>query len=280
MNALLTIAGQEVRAGIRNRWALATTLILAALALSLVLLGSTPGGTTGASPAAVVVVSLASLSIFLVPLLALLLSFDAVVGEAERGTLLLLLAYPLARWQIVLGKFLGHTAILALATVVGYGSAAVLLVATAGQGATGPSAADWQAFAGLIGTSILLGAAFAALGGLASVMVRERATAAGLAVALWLVFVLVYDAALLGLLVVDEGRLVSGALFDALLLLNPTDVYRLINLTGSGAAALLSGMSAPGEAGALPLPLLYGALAAWILLPLGLAAVFFARREP
>ena len=40
------------------------------------------------------VVSLSSLTIFLVPLIALLLSHDAIVGEAERGTLLLLLSYP------------------------------------------------------------------------------------------------------------------------------------------------------------------------------------------
>ena len=42
------------------------------------------------------------------PLIALLLSYDAIVGEVERGTMMLLLTYPVARWQVVLGKFLGH----------------------------------------------------------------------------------------------------------------------------------------------------------------------------
>ena len=41
-------------------------------------------GVVKAEPLAVVVVSLVSLSIFLVPLIALLLSFDAIVGEHER----------------------------------------------------------------------------------------------------------------------------------------------------------------------------------------------------
>lgn len=275
MNPLIAIAGQEVRAGLRNRWVAATTLILAALALSLVLLGSAPTGTVGASPVAVVVVSLASLTIFLLPLLALLLSFDAIVGEAERGTLLLLLAYPVARWQVVLGKFAGHAAILGLATVVGYGAAGALLAVTGAA-----DAEAWTAFAVLIGTSVLLGMAFVALGSLASIVVRERPTAAGLAVGIWLVFVLLYDAALLGLLVLDQGAAVSGGLLDALLLLNPADVYRLINLTGDGAAALLAGMSAPGEAGAIPVAALYGALAAWIVLPLGAGVLVFNRRHP
>src|SRR5690606_3252527 len=126
MNALV-IAAQEIRVGMRNRWVLATTVLMAALALSLALLGSAPTGAVKADPLAVVVVSLASLTIFLVPLIALLLSFDAIVGEQERGTLMLLLSYPVARWQVVVGKALGQVAILAVATVVGYGAAALAL---------------------------------------------------------------------------------------------------------------------------------------------------------
>ena len=56
------------------------------------------------------------------PLIALLISHDAIVGEMERGTMLLLLSYPVARWQVLLGKFLGHLAILAFATCLGYGA--------------------------------------------------------------------------------------------------------------------------------------------------------------
>jgi ABC-type Na+ efflux pump permease subunit len=100
---------------------------MAALALSLVLLGSAPTGAVGADPLAIVVVSLTSLTIFLIPLIALLLSFDGIVGEHERGTLMLLLSYPLARWQVVVGKVLGQTVILGGATLVGYGAAAAAL---------------------------------------------------------------------------------------------------------------------------------------------------------
>jgi hypothetical protein len=60
-----------------------------------------------------------------VPLLALLMSFDAIAGEVERGTLPLLLTYPVSRLKILLGKLLAHIAILALATGLGYGLAAL-----------------------------------------------------------------------------------------------------------------------------------------------------------
>ena len=273
MRAALVIAGQEFRVGLRNRWIVAMTLVLAALALSLTLLGSAPTGTVGADPLAVVVVSLASLTIFLLPLIALLLSFDAVVGEQERGTLILLLAYPVARWEVVTGKFLGHVATLAVATVIGYGCAAGALLLRGDL-----AGADWPAFVAMVATSVLLGAAFLAIGGLASVVVRERATAAGIAVAVWLVFVLLYDTALLGILVADQGRLVGPAVLDALLLLNPADAYRLFNLTGSETVSIYAGMAGPGEAG-MPPWLLLSAMAAWIVVPLGGAILAFSRRQ-
>src|SRR5690606_23179642 len=156
MNAVLAIIGKEIRDGLRNRWVLATALLLAALALSLGLLGSAPTGDVKVDPLTVTVVSLSSLSIFLVPLIAMLLAYDAIVGEIDRGTLALLLSYPVSRWQVIVGKFIGHLAILALATTAGYGFAGLALQWLHG----GAEAAAWRPFAMLIAASVLLGASF------------------------------------------------------------------------------------------------------------------------
>ena len=59
-------------------------------------------------------------------------------------------------------------------------------------------AAGLAAFAAMLGASILLGAAFLAIGYLVSAFARERGIAAGIAVGIWLFFVLIYDMALLG----------------------------------------------------------------------------------
>jgi len=56
-------------------------------------------------------------------------------------------------------------------------------------------------------------------------------------------FVLVYDLTLLGILVGTEGQ-VSKGLFQILLMINPTDIFRLINLTGFEQVAEASGMLA------------------------------------
>jgi Cu-processing system permease protein len=275
MRKILIVARKEIQEGLRNRWVLATTLLLAGLALSLTFLGSAPTGTVGVRALDVVIVSLSSLTIFLLPLIALLISHDAIVGEMERGTMLLLLSYPVARWQVLLGKFVGHLSILAFATLLGYGAAAGALLATGAE----IDAESWTAFASMIGSSILLGAAFIAVGYLVSALVRERGTAGGIAIGIWLVFVLIYDMALLGLLVVDQGQVLSGGLLNALLLLNPTDAYRLFNLTGFANISAFSGMAGVAQTATLSPSALLTALAAWALVPLGLAALAFSRRE-
>lgn len=275
MNALLTIAGKEFRDGVRNRWVVAATLLMAALALALAVLGSAPTGSVRVSPLAVTVVSLSSLTIFLVPLIALLVSYEAIVGEVERGTLMLLLSYPVARWHIIVGKFLGHTALLAVATTVGYGAAALAV----GFGDQGGDPGSWRAFGALVGSSILLGAVFVAIGYLISVCTRDRGTAGGLAVAAWLVLVLLYDLALLGLLVADKEQAIDPGLFNWVLLFNPADSFRLFNLAGAGHVGALSGMSGLGSEAGFSASSLILAMVAWVVVPLAVAGGMLKRKE-
>lgn len=275
MRNLMIVAGKEFRDGLRNRWVLAITALLAMLALSLGFLGSAPTGTVKVDPLTVTVVSLSSLSIFLIPLIAMLLSYDAIVGEIDRGTMALLLSYPIARRQVMAGKFLGHLAILALATVAGYGIAGLALQLVHG----GLDLEAWTPFALLIAASILLGASFLSLGYLISALVQERATAAGVAIGVWLFLVVIYDMVLLGVLVADQGRIITAPLLNGILLFNPTDVYRLLNLTGHENIAMFAGMAGLSDQTSLSTGVLLLAQILWIAVPLGLAALVFNRRS-
>jgi len=274
MGPTLIIIQKELRDGMRNRWVLAVTLLLAALALSLGFLGSAPTGSVKVDPLTVTVVSLSSLSIFLVPLIAMLLSYDAIVGEVDRGTMALLLSYPVARWQVVVGKFFGHLCILSLATFLGYGLAGIALQMAHG----GVDFSTWMPFIFLILASILLGACFLSLGYLISAIVQDRATAAGIAIGVWLFLVIIYDMALLGILVADGGRNITSPMLNTMLLFNPTDVYRLLNLTGYENVAMFAGMAGLSEQARIPMPILFGVQLLWIAVPFALATLAFRRR--
>lgn len=272
MRAVLILARKELRDGLRDRWVAATILLLAALALSLAFLGSAPVGNIKASAMSVTVASLSSLTVYLLPLIALMLSFDALVGEFERGTMLLLLTYPVARWQVVVGKFLGQVGILMLAILIGYGGAGLAIAATS---STDPE--SWQAYLAMMSSSLLLGSVFLALGFLVSVVVHERATAVGGAVGLWLGFVVLYDLALLGALLADEGQRLGQAILSTLMLINPTDVYRIFNLTGSEGVSLVSGMAGMGAN--FGHGLMLAILACWVVIPLAATTLLFKRKE-
>ncbi len=209
------------------------------------------------------------------PLIALLLAYDAIVGEDEGGTLMLLLTYPLGRGHILLGKFVGHGLILGLAVLIGFGCAAVaigLLVEDVDLGML------FWAFGRFMLSSTLLGWVFLAIAYVLSGKASEKSTAAGLALGVWFLFVLVFDLALLGVLVLSKGAF-SPDLLPWLLLLNPTDLYRLINLGGFEGGANAMGVMALGNDLPMPTAALWLCLLLWVGLPLALAWRVFKRRQ-
>jgi Cu-processing system permease protein len=274
MNAVTVLAASEIRDGLRNRWIAASIILLTALSLSLYFLGSAPTGSIKASSLSIAVVSLASLSVYLIPLMALMLSFDALVGEFERGTLLLLLTYPVSRGQVIIGKFVGHMTILALAILIGFGITAIVISVV-----TGSSLAHWQAYLWMMLSSWLLGGIFVALGYVVSAYVQERATAVGVAIGVWLLGVLLYDLGLMGLLLADTDQTISQNVFTGLLIANPTDSYRIFNLAGSDAVGQLAGMANAGARADISPVLLIIVMMAWIILPLLLTLKRFKQRE-
>lgn len=257
------IACQELRDRLRNRWVLAVALVLALLALAIAYAGSAPQGQLGFRGIEVTIASLTSLAVYLVPLIALMLGYDAIVGERERGSLDLLLSMPITRFEILFGKFAGMSGALACATAAGLALAAVPL-------APRLSVQDAWHYAGFAASAVLMGMAFLSLSLLVSVLSRDRIRASGAAIALWFVFVLAFDLALTGVLVASDG-LLSGGLFGALLMLNPADLFRMLNIFASSDVQEMYGL-ATAAPGALSNPLLLGGvLLAWIAAPFGLA---------
>lgn len=276
MSAALTIAGQEIRMGIRNRWVLAISSLMAVLALAISMLGSAPTGLLDVDALTLSTVSLSSLSIFLVPLIALLLSYDALVGEVDQGTMLLLLSYPLSRRDVVVGKFIGQVSIIAFATIFGYGLSGVM---TALSGDVMPPDHAWWALGVMVLSSIVLGAIFIALGLMCSAIAKNRGIAAGAVVALWLFFVIIFDLLLLGSLVSGFDEILSAEAFSSFLLANPTDIFRMINMGGISGSGLVGGMAEVSAGAGLSSTLLWSSLLVWCVVPLLFGAFMFKRRD-
>lgn len=273
MTRIFATAGAEARIALRNRWVAIAVAMMAVFSLVLSAMGSAPTGALGADPLSVTIASLTSLAVYLVPLMALLMSFDAIAGEIERGTLPLVLTYPVSRAELLLGKFVAHLGTLALALATGYG-----LAAGAAFWADGGSVAGLPALVRLFWTSVLLGAAFLAVGYALSTWSRRPGAAAGLAIGLWLVMIVLYDLGLLAAIVTDGGGAFTTQVFPWLLIANPADAFRLYNLAASDATAAAAGLG--GAAGTIaPLHAL-AAIVIWPLAGLALAILTFRRVTP
>lgn len=272
MSVLLSIAGKEFIDGLRNRWVISITGIFAFLALALAAFGAAVSGQVGFAGLATTMVSLSSLAVFLIPLIALFLAYDAIVGEDAQGTLTLLLTYPLSRWQLMSGKFLGHSAILATAIFCGFGLAGLAI----GLMSDTPIGELVGAFARFICSAMLLGWSFIAFAYWISACAQEKSKAAGLVLVVWFLLVLIFDLALLALLVGGEGQIGRGWL-RYLLLANPTDVFRLINTLGFADQAQDSGLIAIGAG--FPVAVLFIVQVVWVIVPFVLAQWAFSRRR-
>ena len=229
------IAAKELRDRIRNRWVAAVSLVFTAFALVIAYFGPAQQGVIGFHGIGVTIASLVSLVIYLVPLIVLILGYDAIVGERERGSLDLLLSMPITRLELLLGKFFGLAGALCVATLTGFGLAGALL-------AFQLDLSSLLRYLGFVLSALLMGVAFLSMALTVSVIARDRARAGGLAVAVWFFFVLVYDLMLLSALVLTGGR-IAGDIVAYLLLLNPADTFRILNIFGTEELRTLYGLA-------------------------------------
>ena len=265
---IAAVAGTEFRISLRNWWVVLATAIFTLFALALTFSG-TGGAETKAGQLSLAAANIATLSVYLIPLIALLISYDSFAGEVERGTLALVLATPVSRAALLAGKLLGLIVILAIAMVSG------LVISSLAAGlAYGFDPDGLVAIARLAVTGLLLGSVFIAIGMLVSMASPRTGAAAALAVGVWLLAVVLYDLALLAGILSDSGGFFTRTLFPYLVIANPGDAFRIFNLALLSDKAPVSGLD--GIASTLPFDTSY-AIAALVFWLAAILAASYAR---
>lgn len=266
------VAQEEFRTALEGRWLFGFAALLTALVLGLSFFGLAQAREVGFQGFARITLSLMNLVLFMVPLAGLLLGVTSLTGSS--GTLPLLLAQPVGRGEVLLGKLAGLGAALTLVQLVGFGGGGLVVALNAG-------AAQAGGFAALAGLSVALGwlAISAALWIAVTWPDRLRATATALL--LWLLLVVAYDLAVLGATTLLRGLPLQAVLFPALLL-NPVDLARVLTTLAIGSGSMFGPTSAVlmkqfGSGPGLALGL--AVLAIEIVVPALLAVRVFRRRD-
>ncbi|HEX3235666.1 MAG TPA: ABC transporter permease subunit [Gemmatimonadales bacterium] len=271
-DAVLVIAGAELRAALRGRLLQGFAALFAVLAIGISLAGLGASGQVLVQGFVRTATSLLTLSLYLLPLLGLVVG--AYTFGSEDGGTEMLLVQPVSRLTVLLGRALGLAAALGGVAVVGFGIAGGVVGGFAGRDglaayltvALGTTAVGWAALA----AGILIG-----------VVARRRPAAIGAALAAWLCAAVLYDLLAIALLQFT-GSGEPGAYLVTLLAMNPVDGIRALGLVTLGADVLLGPTGAAMQQALGPgggAVLILGSLGAWCVLPVALAAWLYGRRD-
>jgi Cu-processing system permease protein len=272
LRRVAVIAADEFVRALEGRWLFAFTALLAALVLGLSYFGLAQGREVGFQGFARVTLSLMNLVLFIVPLMGLTLGVTSLTGSG--ATLPLLLAQPVGRGEVLLGKLAGLGLALTAAQAVGFGAGGILVAWQAGGEQT-------AGFLALTSLSIALGWLTVSVSLCLATLWPDRLKAMSAALLLWLLMVVAYDLVVLGATAMLRGLPLETVLFPALLL-NPVDLARVLTTLAVGSGALFGPTSAVlmrtfGTSGGILLGL--GVLAVESVVPMLVAIRVFRARD-
>lgn len=266
------IMRKELRDAMHNRWFIVFTIAFAGLALALSALMQPGGAQLRMMSYSRTAASLINLVLLFVPLISLTLGSANLTGDRETGALVYLLAQPVSRVEVLLGKYFGMAGALLATLTLGFGAAGVALSL---QG----SIQDAGSYLFTVVLAYLLALAMLSLGFLMSTIAKKTTAALGGALFLWLLLVFIGDLGIMGTAISTQMP-IQTVFFIAVL--NPLQMFKIASiLTIQANLEVLgpAGLYATDQFGGLLLPLLLIGLVLWIVIPLMGALAIFSRQE-
>jgi len=217
------------------------------------------------------------ISSLLIPLIAIILGFSTISGEAESGALYVVLSYPIRRIEVLLGKLLGLGLVITVSIFLGFGIGGIVIAATVGP-------ESWAGYIGFILLSIFLGFIYLSLSICISAYCKKRITSIGGGILLFL-WGMIFGTILMAVLYGTGYELkdmmtgnVPDWLFNAVIF-SPGDLHQTAVMRAFG----IDSIDMMGASFTMPEFLSMGLLLfvhlIWFMVPLFLAYFFFKRRD-
>jgi ABC-2 type transport system permease protein len=271
-----TVAKKDFQDAVRSRSFWALSVLFVGLALLTSYMYVTFPGTftvgTGSGPARTstdvgLILFLSSIAGLFVALTAVVICYKALAGERELGSMAILLGLPHTRRDVVVGKVLGRTLVLALPLVLGFGTAAL-------YGYLSLDEFSLVEFGSFVGLAVLLALAWVAIVVGISAGTRSTSRASALAVGVFLVFELLWNAVSFGIVYAANGFSMPATAPDWLFVLNTIPPSAAFD---AAIMALVPSAAPASGTGAQAIDAFYATewlgvvvLLAWIVVPLTL----------
>ena len=221
INAMISVAKKEIMDNIRSFWILIVAILFALLTVATSYFGSL--NSQGWQDLGLTISIMMVVIQFIVPIIALMLGYAAIIGEIERGSMSALLSLPSTRLEVLLGKFLGLGSVLSFTLFVGFGIAGIVI----GANVANVNYAEYLYF---IGDTILVALVFLSIAIFFSTLFKKRSTAMGGAIFLWILFIWILPLVFVGIASATVGLsgILSGDIpgwYHVLGLFNPMQAY-------------------------------------------------------
>ncbi|MEA3200427.1 MAG: type transport system permease protein [Thermoplasmata archaeon] len=275
------VAKKEYLENVRNAWVIAVSVVFLVLTLLTSAFTAAADQSTGLGLARIgpTLNLMDTFSGFMLPILALMLGFGTLAGERESGSLGLLLAQPIRRGEVLMGKWLGLFGVLATAILAGFGVGGIFVIARTG------AAGDVNTLLVFLVESLAWGAAWVSITTFLSSWFNRRGTAIAGSIGAWFFFsTLVWQLLVFVVLVSTLGSRYRNlqALPNWLIVtqwLNPNTVYEgLASTTIEGFQGITSFLGRTALPDMWKAPYFGIAMALWIVLPFaGAWAIFHSK---
>ena len=276
--SVFTIAKKEFMDNIRNRWIILLTILFVILIVVFsYLAGGQAGGEDIFGNMQNTVFALLGISSLLIPLIAIILGFSTISGEAESGSLTVVLSYPVSRLEVLLGKLLGLGSVIIFSILLGFGLGGIIISATIGP-------ESWGGYLAFIGLSIFLGFLYLSLSICVSSFCKRRVTSIGGGIVIFF-WSLIYGSIVLGILFgsgFSYDDFLTGNVpdwFFGSVVFSPSDAHQTAVQLAFGERTI----SAMGFSITIPdyltMELMLLVHIIWFIIPLILAYFFFKRRD-
>ncbi|MDQ0215524.1 Cu-processing system permease protein [Oikeobacillus pervagus] len=224
--SLFTVTRHEWKMSMRSRWMMIFAFLFTVLAAIILFFGNetAKSGYEGFSR---MTANLLNLSLFLIPLLTLLIGSLLFSGEKEDGRLALLMTYPISPFSLIAGKYTGLFLSLSIVLLLGYSVSGILLLFFGG--------AAFSLLLLFFFLSLFLTMMFLSISMLIGVLANSRLHALGLGIFCWAFFVLFYEFIIMALTTMAPPNSVLPILTISVFL-NPVELIRVFTVIflGSG----------------------------------------------
>jgi len=274
---IYTVAKKEFMDNVRNRWIIVLTIIF----ILLIIIFSYVGGAGSFGNMQITTLGLLIVTSLLIPLIAIILGYATIAGEAQSGALYVVLSYPVKRIEVLLGKFIGLGSVIILSIFLGFGVGGLFIAGTVGTEAL-------SGFIGAIFLSIILGLLY-----LSCIMCisafckrRSRAIAGGIILIFW---GMIYGSVIMGVLYgagYDFNDFATGDVpewFFNTAVFSPQDLHQVAVMRAFNIDTISMDMPGQQLEFAIPEFLNMGMILIvhliWIIVPFLLAIYFFNKRD-